>query len=286
MEPVERFDPEGSKDLRGVETGEITGAPEIGAGQRVTGAEFALCRLRNRTERRSPGSNGFGGFSAWKRRGRPGTLTSQWWRKRRCERAKGRFEFPVPARCSSPSRAVDRIDPAQAEKRRRRAGEQIDRSIWPQIERRACRRFAQSCREPWTFFLAVFAVASGPAFADALNFSPALEGEDFFPVPASRRNSAGNIRSASVLRRSQSSRRSRSRRIEGLPRPGIQIHPVASGAAGKQSSHQTKSGPMKRFLQSMQRRVDKTQLEPARSEELRGRGGRREPASAFGTFEH
>jgi len=38
-----------------------------------------------------------GCFPAWKRRCRPGTLTSQWWRKRRCERAKGRAEIPAPA---------------------------------------------------------------------------------------------------------------------------------------------------------------------------------------------
>jgi len=62
--------------------------------------------------------------SVWKRRCRPGTLTSQWWRKRRCERAKGRIEIPVPVECESDEDArCGRLsyDPSHAERRRWRA---------------------------------------------------------------------------------------------------------------------------------------------------------------------
>jgi hypothetical protein len=99
MERVERYDPEGfrTRTRWGVETCERPKALRAiaGNGFRV----WISPRFGLETER----SEGAGDrtdpqeVSAWKRRCRPGALTLQWWRKRRCERAKGRIEIPVPA---------------------------------------------------------------------------------------------------------------------------------------------------------------------------------------------
>jgi len=88
------------KIRRGVEAGDKSGVLEIGAENgywAMTSPRIGLetersGRVQYRTDSRR--------CSTAKRRCRPGTLTSQWWRKRRCERAKGRIEFGAPAGCS------------------------------------------------------------------------------------------------------------------------------------------------------------------------------------------
>jgi len=61
---VERFDPEGfaNKPEGEWRSSGISGALEIGAGQRVTDEDFARFGFENRRERRSPGSNGSRGI--------------------------------------------------------------------------------------------------------------------------------------------------------------------------------------------------------------------------------
>jgi len=59
VEPVERFDPEGLRDLKGSGCrGDCKSAANC-RGERVSGEDFAPARPRNRTERRSRESNGF-----------------------------------------------------------------------------------------------------------------------------------------------------------------------------------------------------------------------------------
>ena len=152
QEPVERLDPEGFRERTrsGVGTGDRTGTWEIGAKNgcpALTSPRFGLetersGRAGNRTD--SPRS------AMWKRRCRPGTLTSQWWRKRRCERAKGRTEFPVPAGCcAARSALIAETHGSPKGCNGERSGVHTEHPAAKRTS--ACRRVAESYREPWTF---------------------------------------------------------------------------------------------------------------------------------------
>jgi hypothetical protein len=91
------------KTRRGVGDGWHRRSAGLTRGQRVRGDEFARFRLETELSEESRIERARGRIPARTRRGRPGTLTPQWWRERRCGRAKGRSEFPAPAGCR-PSR--------------------------------------------------------------------------------------------------------------------------------------------------------------------------------------
>jgi hypothetical protein len=116
MEPVERFDPEGfrKRTWKGVETGDKSGALEVCADNGFWALTAPRFGLETERSERAWSRTDSQRFSMWKRRCRPGTLTSQWWRKRRCERAKGRIELPAPAGCQSDKGAWCRWLSAQA----------------------------------------------------------------------------------------------------------------------------------------------------------------------------
>ena len=142
------------KTQRGVGDGYHRRSAGLTGGQRIRGDEFARFRLETELSEESRIERARGRIPARTRRGRPGTLTPQWWRERRCGRAKGRSEFPAPAGCRPSRTYFAALTQRAAKSARWRAADNEPGAFPPQIERRACRRFAQSCREPWTLFIA------------------------------------------------------------------------------------------------------------------------------------
>ena len=99
---AERIDPEGLKRPKGEwRQAKAVRAPEIGAGNGYRVMKSPRNRRRNRTERRSPVSNGLAKIFGVESKVQGRSIDLGMARKRCYERAKGRTEFPAPVERNS-----------------------------------------------------------------------------------------------------------------------------------------------------------------------------------------